>query len=154
MTNSKIANFKVIAWTCFILFAIILIIVFTSNTMTKEQMINSVAFGLIATAVGIFLLIRTDRIEKKEKIDWWNGLSFEEQCQCMAADLRSGDRQWYLNPFIGEDDKYIVAILTKKEMNEFGHGKHLPATQEEIVKLHFKGKLKNPEMFNGVLTYL
>ncbi len=135
----------------FLTFAITLVIVLTDETMTSEQQSNSMAFTTFLAIVGILFLV-IDREPTKKKS--WNELTFDEQCKILAQDIKEGRQKWFLNPSIGEQDTYVVAILPPKNMNEMGCGKHIETTKKDICRLIFAGKIKNPEMVNGVLTYL
>jgi hypothetical protein len=152
MTIFKMSYFRFIAFSLFFLFAIVFIVSLTSKTMTVDQQFNSLIAGIVSVIVGmIFLLI--DRKPAKTKA--WNDLPFEEQCRLTAIDLKMGRRSWFLNPLTAEEGGgFNAVILSPNNMNEMGGGMHIETTEEDICKLLLDGKIKNPEMANGVMTYL
>lgn len=96
--------------------------------------------SVICDVLGIILVIAPIIIEKK----WWNSLDLYEKCDYMASDLYLQKRGWYLNPLPG--DNYLFVPLKKSNMNEFGGGKHISTTKDEVIRLLKEKKIVNLEM--------
>lgn len=150
MTPLKINYFK-LATFCFILFyGMKLIGLMIDPTATVVQKLNFIKIGVVFAVFEVIFHFIKKKHEKKP----WNELTFDEQCKILARDIRKGRRQWFLSPVLEEGDGSNAVPLSFSNMNEFGGGVHMPTTKEKVAKLLLDGKIKNPEMVNGVMTYL
>jgi hypothetical protein len=147
-------SMRILAIVFLVLFVMFLIGALGSNSLTKQQSWNCLcvsvvcAFFAIIFFIGARLVDKSDKKEAEKKA--WNDLPIEEKCERMAADLKSGERSWYLNP---NDGMYLAVPLTAKDMNEFGGGAHIPTT-ELLVRDHLRnGKISNTQVVEKVLSF-
>ncbi|MEI6529421.1 MAG: hypothetical protein WCN88_03425 [Candidatus Falkowbacteria bacterium] len=121
-------------------------ILFSNDKTVAENMVGIVLAGL-ALFIGVMLFILASYL----KLSWWNGLSVDGRADEIATELKSGKRDWYLNPM--QLGNYMFAPLRPSKMNELGGGKHIKTNRLMVDSLLAEGKLENDEMTRKILYH-
>lgn len=139
-------TYRNIARGFFALFVVIIIVVFSGYGGTSDQQINGLYAAVACWILGAAFMLYY-RYGKKP----WNEMSFAEQCESLAKEIRSGKRSWYLNC---DGDDFLAVPLSPKNMNEFGGGLHTKSNLSMIKDLAAKGRIKNEPLLNEILRFL
>lgn len=118
MTKQNLNPTQYLGMASLLILSLISLLVYTWKSIIygqNENAIKVLIFAIIIDTV-LFLLPRF----RKPKVDW-NSLSFREQCQHMAKELKTGKRKWYCSEF--SEGKRFFYPLMPSNLDEMGAGK-------------------------------